>query len=281
MHSQATNQGQSLLPHDPRFPRGAYLRRAPAFMTPDLAYGVAQYRNGPSYNGVYSGPTPALAEPTWGANGVHVEGPIMGNEGDYTMMAELSTPVPQALWHSGYLMPGPVAVQGIKENQRPRPKGRKARLVCSSCHVDFGRRQEFKRHMKDLHTPRRRCLFCDLMWTRPNIIKTHLISNHAAQFTAEVLEGIKALRGQRVMAFLDAYNYDSMWRGVHHGDPGQGQNNFQGTGYQWHSAADQLAARTINFPPSESPSSHTRAYNHGVYPAWRLDNTLSSVLEHN
>lgn len=103
------------------------------------------------------------------------------------------------------------------------------------------------------------------------------MSNHAAQFTVQVLEGFKALHGQGVTEFLDAYNYSSMWRGVHHGDPGQGQNTS--AGYQWHSAVDRLPDHTIDFPPP-LPAAHAPANNHVVYPAWCLDNTLSSVLEH-
>jgi hypothetical protein len=61
--------------------------------------------------------------------------------------------------------------------------------------------------MKDIHTPRRQCPFCKFMWTRPAKIKAHLVTDHAEIFTAEMLERIKALRGRRVIEFVDGYDY--------------------------------------------------------------------------
>jgi len=55
--------------------------------------------------------------------------------------------------------------------------------------------------------PRRRCPFCHFMWARPHKIQTHLITDHAEIFTAEMLEGIRALRGRRVIEFVDGYDY--------------------------------------------------------------------------
>lgn len=51
--------------------------------------------------------------------------------------------------------------------------------------------------------PRRQCLFCHFMWTRPHKIQTHLVTDHAEIFAAEMLEEIKALRGRRVIEFVD------------------------------------------------------------------------------
>jgi len=55
--------------------------------------------------------------------------------------------------------------------------------------------------------PRRRCPFCNVMWTRPTKIKNHLIVDHADKFAPEILEGFKALCGRGITEFLDAYNY--------------------------------------------------------------------------
>lgn len=85
--------------------------------------------------------------------------------------------------------------------------GGKARPICASCNIVFGRIQEYKRHIKDKHMDRRRCPFCDFQWSRSDIIKVHLNSKHAERFTAEILEGFMALRGRHVIEFMDAYDY--------------------------------------------------------------------------
>ena len=101
----------------------------------------------------------------------------------------------------------PVGIEISTDDQGSRAMGLRARPVCEYCEEDFGRVQELKRHVKDIHMPRRRCPFCDITWSRPAKIKAHLIADHAEKFTAEVLKGIKALCGQRVTEFLDAYHY--------------------------------------------------------------------------
>jgi len=101
---------------------------------------------------------------------------------------------------------GPVAIKRTTDNQS-HAMGLRARLVCAFCEEDFGRVQELKRHVKDIHMPRRRCPFCNVTWTRPANIKAHLIADHAEKFTAEVLNRIKALCGRRVTEFLDEYDY--------------------------------------------------------------------------
>ena len=86
--------------------------------------------------------------------------------------------------------------------------GGKARPVCVHCGVVFGRIQEYNRHVRDKHTDRRRCPFCDFQWSRPDQIKVHLISKHAKKFnTAEILKAFKGLRGRHVIEFVDAYDY--------------------------------------------------------------------------
>ena len=83
------------------------------------------------------------------------------------------------------------------------------RPTCTDCKREFARVQEFKRHLKDKHEPRRQCPFCNLRWTRPNVIKVHLLAKHRRNFTAELLVTIQALRGQGVVAFLDGYDRGS------------------------------------------------------------------------
>jgi hypothetical protein len=83
------------------------------------------------------------------------------------------------------------------------------RPACLHCGKDFGRVQELRRHVKEKHMPWRRCPFCDFMWTRPDKIKAHIMVEHAERFTAEMLEGIKAFCGRRIVEFLDAYDHGS------------------------------------------------------------------------
>jgi len=103
----------------------------------------------------------------------------------------------------------PFTVQdGTKpEDQRSRNVDGKVRPVCVYCNKSFGRDQELQRHMKDIHTPRRQCPFCEVTWTRPDKIKAHIVADHADKFTAEMLEGIKAFCGRRIVEFMDAYDY--------------------------------------------------------------------------
>jgi len=98
-------------------------------------------------------------------------------------------------------------IQNIANDQRRTMSGGKARPVCTNCSIVFGRIQEYKRHIRDKHTDRRRCPFCDFQWSRPNIIKVHLVSKHAEKFTPEILERFKGLRGREVVEFVDAYDY--------------------------------------------------------------------------
>jgi hypothetical protein len=81
-----------------------------------------------------------------------------------------------------------------------------AQHVCSYCNKSFAKIQELKRHEMDKHMPPRRCPFCEFMWTRPYKIKAHITAHHAEEFTAEILEGIKASSGRHFIEFLDAYD---------------------------------------------------------------------------
>ena len=115
-----------------------------------------------------------------------------------------SKPISQTQPHKGLAH---LTIQNIADDQRRAMSGGKARPICAPCNIMFGRIQEYKRHIKDKHTDRRRCPFCDFRWSRADIIKVHLISKHAEKFTAEILEGFKGLRGRHVIEFMDAYDY--------------------------------------------------------------------------
>ena len=45
------------------------------------------------------------------------------------------------------------------------------------------------------------------MWARPDKIKAHTMAHHAERFTAEILDELAALRGRRVIEFLDGYRH--------------------------------------------------------------------------
>jgi hypothetical protein len=95
----------------------------------------------------------------------------------------------------------------IPEGQRSHNVDGKVRPVCIYCNTSFGRDQELRRHINDIHTPRRRCPFCQFMWARPDKIKAHIVADHADKFTADMLEGIKTFCGRRIVEFMDAYDH--------------------------------------------------------------------------
>ncbi|KAH9036275.1 hypothetical protein EDB84DRAFT_1437696 [Lactarius hengduanensis] len=70
---------------------------------------------------------------------------------------------------------------------------------------ELGRPQDLRRHIIDKHMPRRQCPFCSHEWSRPDRIKAHLTEAHRDVLSAEVLQGICALRGQAVVNFLETY----------------------------------------------------------------------------
>lgn len=61
--------------------------------------------------------------------------------------------------------------------------------------------------MREKHKHQRPCPFCGFMWSRPDKIKAHIMSNHAKRFTAEMLDELAALRGQQVIKFLGGYRH--------------------------------------------------------------------------
>lgn len=99
-------------------------------------------------------------------------------------------------------------MQSATENRRgSHTMSNMARPFCADCNKYFGRVQELKRHLNDVHMPLRGCPFCDVKWTRPDKIKAHLMANHEERFTAGMLEQISALYGRRLVECLDTYNH--------------------------------------------------------------------------
>ncbi|KAH9048237.1 hypothetical protein EDB84DRAFT_293872 [Lactarius hengduanensis] len=91
-----------------------------------------------------------------------------------------------------------------QENGVPAGDDTSGRLHCfhEDCEATFGRPQERKRHVIDVHTLRRQCPFCLYSWSRPDKIRAHLIKNHHHELPQEVLNEIRAKRGQHLVAFL-------------------------------------------------------------------------------
>ncbi|KAI9453914.1 hypothetical protein BJY52DRAFT_1286919 [Lactarius psammicola] len=85
--------------------------------------------------------------------------------------------------------------------------GSSGRPLCGTCGQTFGRPQDLRRHINDVHKPRRQCPFCSYGWSRADKIKAHLTDAHRDELSAEVLQGICALRGQAVVEFLDSFEY--------------------------------------------------------------------------
>lgn len=79
--------------------------------------------------------------------------------------------------------------------------------VCKTCNRRFGRLQELKRHMGQVHQPLRKCPFnrCAYKWKRPDIIKTHITNKHRNELCPEVFQKVSALRGKSIVEFVDAY----------------------------------------------------------------------------
>jgi hypothetical protein len=104
---------------------------------------------------------------------------------------------------------GHSAPQSATEDRRNRTTGctGRPRPACATCSKDFGRTQELERHVRDIHDPPHQCPFssCPFTWTRPNILKDHLLADHEGGFSPEILEAIKSLRGQNFVKFLDGY----------------------------------------------------------------------------
>jgi hypothetical protein len=101
------------------------------------------------------------------------------------------------------------------ENQKKPTIGRRRQSVCVHCGKEFRRVQERNRHVREKHERQRQCPFCDFMWARPDIIKAHIMANHAKSITAEMRDQLVALRGRKATRFLDEYSHwhglDSIW----------------------------------------------------------------------
>jgi len=139
----------------------------------------------------------------------------------------------------------PMARRNYAMGRRPRP-------VCASCNKDFGRVQELKRHLKDVHMPRCRCPFCNYTWTRPNKIKAHLMADHIDKFTAEMLDGIKDLYGQRIIEFVNAYHSGPHIE-VTYAIPGTGQVPFDPTQLCSTGAFPSGADHVLRHPETPQP----------------------------
>jgi uncharacterized C2H2 Zn-finger protein len=86
-----------------------------------------------------------------------------------------------------------------------RNAGKRERPRCPVCEKDFGRTQDVERHIRDIHTPKKKCPLCDMEWTRPESIKAHLINQHSGDFTTDTRNEINALRGRDVVQFLELF----------------------------------------------------------------------------
>jgi hypothetical protein len=93
------------------------------------------------------------------------------------------------------------------------PGGAQPRCECV-CGKTFGRRQELRRHLDQVHKPQQMCPFkpCTYNWIRHAKIKAHIINDHADKFCPDLLEQIRKLRGKKMVEFLDqvldAYDFD-------------------------------------------------------------------------
>lgn len=126
--------------------------------------------------------------------------------GDHQMLADNSY---QILSQIQSLVPAAAQTTDVREAGVPTGGDTSSKLHCTreGCNAAFGRLQECKRHLIDVHSPRRRCPFCPYKWSRPNKVKAHLMVNH--QDKPLVLNEIRTKRGQRLVAFLNTL-YDAI-----------------------------------------------------------------------
>ena len=103
---------------------------------------------------------------------------------------------------------------GTTQNTRPRRRKRTVQYVCVEHNTLCSRLQEFKRHLREVHQPRRQCPFCDFMWVRPDKIKTHLVAKHQDRLSPEMLADIKPLKGLQMAAFVDGFVTDPYDQGL-------------------------------------------------------------------
>ncbi|KAH8992177.1 hypothetical protein EDB92DRAFT_588750 [Lactarius akahatsu] len=126
-----------------------------------------------------------------------------------------TTQPPESLVHPGNApqFPPPEAAQSadlvteVQAVEAPGGGDDGALPLCETCNLRFGRPQELKRHMDQTHQPSRQCPFnpCAYKWKRPNKIKAHIINEHRNELCPEVFQTVSALRGKRVVEFVDAY----------------------------------------------------------------------------
>jgi len=96
----------------------------------------------------------------------------------------------------------------VHDDRRTDPEPRPTAPACGPCKRSFKRNQEYKRHMRDVHTDSLRdqkpdCPFCTFKWTRPDKIKDHIITAHKECLAPDILLEIAALRGKRLTQYLD------------------------------------------------------------------------------
>ena len=102
---------------------------------------------------------------------------------------------------------GPVAIPSATDEQLHDAMSRREQHVCLHCGKGYQRPQELQRHVRDKHKPLHQCPYCHFSWSRPHKIKAHLMAKHAEKFTPKTLKFFKALRGQRIVEFLDTCVY--------------------------------------------------------------------------
>jgi len=93
--------------------------------------------------------------------------------------------------------------QSSQAHDDRRMKRKHQQVTCEPCNKTFKRKQEYKRHNRDVHAIPRQCPFCHIKWTRPDKIKTHIKNAHKESVAPDVLLKIEALCGQRLTQHLD------------------------------------------------------------------------------
>ncbi|KAH9013499.1 hypothetical protein EDB85DRAFT_956246 [Lactarius pseudohatsudake] len=109
---------------------------------------------------------------------------------------------------SQFLSPERALFTGAQEAERPGHGNESGgeKHVCGRCGKAFKRSQEISRHVREVHEPPRQCPLCPFQWKRPCKIQKHMISAHHKEL-APVIEGIRVLRGQDVVGFVEAFEF--------------------------------------------------------------------------
>ncbi|KAI9437057.1 hypothetical protein BJY52DRAFT_627648 [Lactarius psammicola] len=111
-----------------------------------------------------------------------------------------------------YSPPSPPEIVRITDAQEAEPPEHGStsgggKHSCKICGKTSKRLQEHERHVKEVHglsTPQ--CPFCSYPWKRPYKIKKHLMEVHNDELIL-VLEGIRTLRGQGVVEFVETLEF--------------------------------------------------------------------------